>query len=452
MDWLKQAKKYEKEFLDVIVPLLQIPTVLEKYDQEDKEYPFGEPIRKALDFVLAKGKEYGFKTKDIDHYAGYIEQGEGEEQIGILGHLDVVPAGGKWTYPPFSATVKDGKIYARGSMDDKGPSVAALIAMKMIDDANIPLKKRIRLIFGCDEESGMRGVKRYIEKETMPDIGFAPDADFPLIYGEKGIFSFDILGYGDDDLLESMRAGERYNIVPDECVAILKKDLSTEFTAFLQLKGYQGETDGKKYVIYGQSSHAAWPQHGVNAVFLMTEFLREHTNHPLIRFIDNCLLFDHTGEKLGIDCYDELMKELTINTALVRMENNNFYVGCNIRYPRNYDFEAGVVKITEKATKYGLKFETESNSPSHFVSPDDPFVQTLYKAYQKYTNDFVSPMMTIGGGTYARVLKKAVAFGAAFPGDPDLAHQPDEYLEIDKLLVTAAIYAEAIEKLAGFGE
>ncbi len=449
MDWLKIAKTYEPEYIEKVTKLLQIPTALEKYDPNNFEAPFGENIRKALDFMLDSAAIDGFKTADIEHYSGHIEMGKGKEILGILGHLDVVPAGGKWNDGPFSATLKDGKIYARGAMDDKGPTVAAYFAMKMIKDQNIQLNKRVRLILGCDEESGMRGIKRYLETEDMPDIGFAPDADFPLIYGEKGIFSFDITGAQDDQLIKSISAGERYNVVPDKCEALLKKDLKVEFMQYLADFNYSGEVDGDKYTIYGKNAHAALPFLGVNAIFLMIGFLKDYTTHPAVKFIKNYLLFDHYGKNLGINYEDVEMKELTINTALITFDGNKFKLGCNIRYPKGYDFEAGLTKIAACAKSVDTEFAILGNSPFHYISPKDPLVKTLHEAYIKYTDDKETPLLTIGGGTYARVLKKAVAFGAGFPGEEDLAHQPNEYLVVENMLKTAAIYAEAIEKLAG---
>ena len=225
MNWLAIAKQYEQEYIEKTQALLRIPTVLEKYEPNNLEAPFGRSIRKALDHMLTTAEIEGFKTKNIFNYAGHIEMGEGKEILAVLGHLDVVPTGGKWDFDPFGATLKDGKIFARGAMDDKGPTIAAYIAFRMVQDQKIKLNKRVRLILGCDEESGMRCIKTYLEHEEMPDLGFAPDAEFPLIYAEKGNFSFDIVGNENDPLVKSMQAGERYNVVPDECVAVLKKDV-----------------------------------------------------------------------------------------------------------------------------------------------------------------------------------------------------------------------------------
>ena len=448
MNWYEIAKTYEAEYIQKTRTLLQIPSVLDEYNP-NHPHPFGQAIQDALDFMLDTAEKDGFITKNIDNYAAHIEMGSGDEILGILGHLDVVPTGGKWNEPPFSAYMKDGKIYARGSMDDKGPTMAAYLAMRMIQDQQIPLKKRVRLILGCDEESGMRCIRHYLEKEQMPDLGFAPDAEFPLIYAEKGNFSFDIIGPIDDELIQSIEAGDRYNVVPDECKAILKKDVSTHFLAYLSKHQLAGKVNGNEYVIYGKNAHAAWPYLGVNAIYLMMEFLKDHTQNGIVQFAYQHLHFDHYGKKLGIAYHDEEMKDLTLNTAFIHTENNQFRIGCNIRFPIRYPFEEMIQNAHLNAQFYHLDLIRHRKSDPHYVSPNDPLIRTLHQAYIKYTNDTTTPLLTIGGGTYARTLKKAVAFGPNMPGAEDLAHQPNEYLIIEDMLIAAAIYAESIVALAG---
>jgi len=449
MDWLSIAKKYQDEYVTLVKKLLKIPTVLEEYKPENKSAPFGKDIKKALDLMLKTGETDGFIVKNIDNYAGHIEMGEGEEILGVLGHLDVVPAGGKWHNSPFSAYEADGKIYARGAMDDKGPTIAAYLAMKMIKDQGIKLNKKVRLILGCDEESGMRGIERYLEKEKMPDIGFAPDAEFPLIYAEKGIYSFNLEGKFEDDLIASLQAGERYNVVPDECVVVVKKNLQKEFIKFLQDTNTHGRVYKDTYTVYGKNAHAAWPHLGNNAIYLMVSFLKQHTDNTIIKFIDKYLSNDHLGKKLGIEVFDNEMKELTLNTGFIHYDGVNAKLGVNIRYPKNYDFTKGQKKIIKAGEEFNLVYKEMGNSTPHYISPDDPLVKTLHEAYKRYTGDHDSKIMSIGGGTYARILKKAVAFGPNLPGKEDLAHQPNEYLVIKDMIVAAAIYAESIVMLAG---
>lgn len=449
MNWFDVAKDYEQEYVHLVKKLLKIPTVLDEYNPTNKTAPFGKEIKKALDLMLKTGEDDGFVVKNIDNYAGHIEMGKGEEILGILGHLDVVPAGGKWHNPPFSAYEVDGKIFARGAMDDKGPTVAAYIAMKMIKDNGIKLNKTVRLILGTDEESGMRGIKRYLEKEKMPDIGFAPDAEFPLIYAEKGIYSFDVVGEFEDDLIQSLKAGERYNVVPDECVVVLKKNLQKEFIKYLNDNKIHGRVYKDTYTIFGKNAHAAWPHLGVNAIYLMINFLVQHSKNPFVKFIDKYLNADHLGKKLKIDTFDKEMKDLTINTGFINFESDKGKIGVNIRYPRNYDFKVNEEKILKACEELKLTYKFESNSNPHYVSPQDDLVKSLHEAYIKYTGDYDTKLLTIGGGTYARILKKAVAFGPNLPGNEDLAHQPNEYLIIKDMLIAASIYAESIVMLAG---
>ncbi len=449
MDWLKIARTYEQEYIEKTQALLRIPTVLEKYDPNNIDEPFGRDIKRALDFVLTMAEIDGFKTRNVMNHAGHIELGEGKDIIGILTHIDVVPTGGKWDSDPFGAIVRDGKIFARGAIDDKGPTMASYLALKMIKDQGVKLNKRVRLIIGCDEESGMRCIKKYKEYEDLPDIGFSPDAEFPLIYAEKGNFSFDVTGLENDDLIASINAGERYNVVPDECVAVLKKDVSAAFRAWAAQNGRQIKVEGDRYTVYGKNAHGAWPMNGLNAIFLMADFLKTVTTSGFVRFLDKHLTHDHFGVKLGIDTFDPEMKELTLNTAIVRYADGAFRIGCNIRFPRNFEFAKKTAKIGEAAAAFGFTYVPQRHSEPHYVSPTDPLVKTLEGAYRKYTGDVKNPIFTIGGGTYARELKKAVAFGPCMPGDEEMAHQPNEYVVIQDMLVAAAIYAESIEILAG---
>lgn len=449
MNWLEIAKNYEEDFKRIVKDVLQMPTVLEAYEPENLDAPFGKDIRKALDYMLDLGKNDGFKVKNIDNYAGHIEMGQGDEVVGVLGHLDVVPAGGKWHQPPFSAYEEDGKIYARGAMDDKGPTIAAYIAFKMIQDQGIQLNKKVRLILGCDEESGMRGIVRYLEKEQMPDLGFAPDAEFPLIYAEKGIYSFIYSGKVTDKLIVSMDAGDRFNVVPDECSVRLSENMTAEFNKYLKDNKLQGDILDDIYTVYGKNAHAAMPYLGVNAISLMVGFLVKHTNNPFIHMLDKYLTNDHLGKKLAIQITDKEMHDLTFNLSFIHYDGKDVNIGLNIRYPKNYNFEEGEKKIIKAGKEFALTYKSMGHSKPHYVSPEDPLIKKLHQAYIKYTGDTETPIMSIGGGTYARVLKKAVAFGPALPHDEELAHQPNEYLKIKDMINACAIYAESIVELAG---
>ncbi|MDF2699718.1 MAG: putative dipeptidase [Haloplasmataceae bacterium] len=444
-------KKYHQAFLKDITGLLQIPSVLTEFDAS-KEHPFGDDIHKAFEYMLNLGKKDGFTVKNVDNYAGHLEIGEGDEILGILCHLDVVPVGDGWKFPPFSATVEDGKIIARGALDDKGPTMAAYYAVKMLKDLNVKFNKKVRIILGLDEESGWRCVNHYFKKEKMPNVGFAPDANFPLIYGEKGMITSQFTGSVVPNGLYELNFGERTNVVPDKAYAIVNKEFEPVFNKFLGENNYNGEVkpfNESKIQIYayGKNAHAMEPDHGLNAGFILLQFLNIHFNNQFVKFAYERLAFDSRAHKLGVNYTNDIMGDLTLNVGVCKYNNGEFKILLNFRYPIEFNSESMKAKMNELADKYNFKYEVLTESKPHFVDPNSDLVKTLHQAYIKYTGDDLTPIMTIGGGTYARSLKNAVAFGPEMPGKEALIHQPNEYAELEDLHKAVAIYAEAIYNL-----
>jgi len=447
VDFLTYVVEHERAILEEVKALCRIPSVLDRFDPES-ETPFGEGIAKALSHMLKQAKADGFVTKNVRNYAGHIEYGEGEELIGILCHLDVVPAHTEgWSTPPFHPVVKDGKLYGRGTMDDKGPLIAAYFALKFLKDLGVKFHRRVRLIMGTDEETAWRGIKEYFKMEEMPTFGFSPDATFPLIHGEKGLFNFELKGkYANDELL-SFKSGERFNMVPDTAECTLSIDLKKEFTAFLKYNGYKGKIEGNTYKVFGKNAHAMSPHLGVNAAFILASFLHEHIDNPFIRLIRERFAFDPYGEKLNIAHKDEEMKSFTVNPGVFRYAPEGGSVVVNCRYPKGFNLRSSALKIKNAAQKYGYTYERTFHLPIHYVSKEDPLVTSLMDAYQKITNDFESEPHTIGGGTFARALDKGVAFGMLMPGRKDSTHQIDEHVYVKDLIEATAIYMEAIYTL-----
>jgi succinyl-diaminopimelate desuccinylase len=449
MNFLNEVRKNKDELIKSLINLLQIDTVLVE-QPENKEAPFGEGIKEALLYVLQLGESMGFKTKNVDNIAGHIEYGEGEEIIGVLCHLDVVPAGDGWRYPPFSGTVEDDKIFARGALDDKGPLMSSLYALKVLKDSNVKINKRIRLIIGTDEETDWRGINRYLEVCEMPTLGFSPDAEFPIIYGEKGIMSIDITSHYHDDKLISLNSGDRYNVVPEKAVAVINDDLTKHYEAFLNnnhLKGKTTVVDGYQSIeLIGKGAHAMEPKNGVNALVNLACFLNQYLDNPLIKFIGEKLT-DSRFKDLELDFNDKEMGDLTVNVAVGKINQDGGKVGLNLRYPINWDKDAFVSKLQKIAKEYKLDVDVIKNSNPHFVDKNSELVKTLHQAYIMYTGDESTPLLTIGGGTYARALKNAVAFGMLMPGRPDVVHEVDEYIFIADLMTSTAIYATAMAEL-----
>jgi len=461
MDFLIMANERKEEMVQDLKQLIQIQSVLDE-ESKREDAPFGEGPKKALEWMLEKASKDGFKVKNVDHYAGHIEMGEGEEILGILCHVDVVPAGENWTYPPFEGVIKDGKLYGRGAIDDKGPTMAAYLAMKMIRDAEIPLFKRVRMIIGTDEESGFRCVEHYFQKEVMPDIGFAPDADFPLINAEKGIALLEFSQKGplsEEEQLVSFQAGNRHNMVPDLAKAVVKNvsaDFEEKFYEYFKQFGeevaFAREEDKVIITVTGKSAHAMEPEKGKNAAVMLAKFLNRHlttdSSKAFVSFLEDAFS-DVYGKALGLDYADEMSGQTTLNAGVVSFDvekGGNIVV--SMRYSVTYPYEEKIQKAKELLKNSSFSLHVISNSSPHYIPEEDEFIQTLLKVYRRYTGDNRKPLST-GGGTYARTLKKGVAFGSLFPGEPDVAHQKDEYVVIDNLVKAAAIYAEAIVELAG---
>lgn len=447
IDFLQLAKKYKDEAIDLLYKVLKYNTVLTKYDP-NSDAPFGEGNKECLEFFLKNAQNDGFNVLNCDNYAGHIEYGKGEELLGVLGHLDVVPTPGDWLSDPFTPTLRDGRIYARGAADDKGPVVAAYIGLKIIKDLNLDISKRVRIILGCDEESGSRCLKHYFKKEEMPGFGFSPDAEYPLIYGEKAFQCFKILGTLDkSSVIKSWISGERTNIVPDYTEVVLNGDYKKEFNEFLKANNYDGRIEGDKYITLGKNAHGSIPQNGLNSNYVMASFINIINPCNFTLFLDKYFSFDYDGTKLGIDIDTKQMGHLSLNPGIIRIENGNIFMHVDCRVPSNDHFDI-IKRRLEYATKeYDLEYELDEPVFMHYVDPDSNLVQTLYNVYKDISGDTVNKPFTIGGGTYAKFIPNCVAFGPIFPGDEDCIHCPNEYVDIDCFIKNIAIYAKSIYEL-----
>ncbi|PIJ97647.1 dipeptidase PepV [Lysinibacillus sphaericus] len=466
MDWLQAAKERQDELVQELQELVQINSVLDE-DTKTTEVPFGNGPLQALEWLLAKGQKEGLLTKNVDNYAGHIEMGTGEELLGILCHVDVVPVGDEadWTYPPFSGTVADGRLYARGAIDDKGPTVAAWMAMKLVKDAGIQLDKRVRMIIGTDEETGFRCVDHYFKQEEMPSIGFAPDADFPLINAEKGIaelvFSQNKVSDATKEQLLLFNAGKRPNMVPDLAEASIQHasaEFEQNFQTFLSKNQLDGSLlmEDSRYIITikGKAAHAMEPEKGINAAVYLAAFLQQEltteSSKQFVDFIADVFYQDHYGHQLELQFEDAMSGQTTLNPGIVSYDvSKGGSLVISMRYSVSYPFDEKITEAQRLVVKRGFSLDIQDDSKPHYVSEDDPFIQTLAAIYRRQSGDTETPLLSTGGGTYARVLKKGVAFGMLFPGEQDVAHRADEFVVIENLVKAAAIYAEAIVELAG---
>jgi succinyl-diaminopimelate desuccinylase len=475
MDWYGEVLNRKESLLVDLHKLLEIESTKDVGSASDAE-PMGSNVAKALEYMLDLSSKQGFKTKNHDGFYGYAEYGSktNQEHIAILGHLDVVPATGQWTSPPFEPTIREGKLYARGAIDDKGPTMAAFYAVKLLKELELPMKRNVRLIFGTDEESGMSCLKKYRSVEEPPVAGFAPDAMFPIIHAEKGQMHVKcVLNFqppeGEDEIyspirLVSFTSGERPNMVPETATATVLGDMTSiknQYNDYLEKQGLTGDislsanNEAATLTLYGRSVHSMEPFKGENAAVALAHFLVDlsfdKNDQHFLSFIDELFYKEHHGKKLGIDHTDEVTGDLTVNPAIFHYENKQGFVQLNIRYPVSAEAETIEKQLTDVVEKHYFSLTELRNKNPHHVDENTPMIKALQKAYQEET-DKEPTLLSSGGNTYASLLPNCVAYGAVFPGKLMTAHQKDEYIEVDDLLKATAIYAHAIYLLANMEE
>lgn len=399
------------------------------------EYPYGEETYRALEYCLNLCKQFGFKTKKCKNYMGYAEIGQGAKLMGILVHVDVVPAGTGWNTNPFQGIVIGDKIFGRGVIDDKGPAVAVIYAMKDILDSNIPLDKRIRIIFGCSEENGnWTDMEFYKRTEEVPDFGFTPDADFPLIYAEKGIAILNLKMPKVLAGVETIEGGEVSNMVAATCV--------------VTLVGNNGEKICVEKI--GKSAHGSMPYLGVNAIGLAMKEINQMEKEGklscnIARFYMETIGETVNGELLNCHLVDDVTGEITINAGVIKADEKDITITLDIRIPIGFAVEDVIDRISKKVNKYGVSVELIEMEKSVFLDKKSPYILGLMEAYKEITGDDTQPM-TMGGGTYARAMDNIVAFGPTFPGRECTEHQPNENVLIEDLYQARKIYRLAMEK------
>lgn len=465
--------EFEKEavIFETLSRLLQFPGVYTGADA-GAGHPYGKANTDALAYFLELGRSDGFHTVNHDNQVGYIQFGDQEDYIGVLCHLDVVPAGNYWTEDPFGGRIAEDRIYGRGALDDKGPAVASYFALKALKESGVVLDKSIRLILGLNEETGSACVKHYRTKEKPPVAGFTPDADFPVIYAEKGITTFALKRQfarnhmGGAIELISVSGGTVVNMVPDYCEATLvvvdetyaRGALSLAVADFNSRHDLALQVVSEGHVVTlklrGVSAHASTPQVGRNAISYMMTFLSEL---PLgkgdlvdaIRAYTELIGLEYHGDAMGMGLSDEASGKLTLNVGTLHLDQDGIDVHCNVRYPVTLDGQA-VYNETFKGLVKEAGFDYEA---SHDVAPivhdrDGALVETLMAVYREHTGDLAAEPICIGGGTYARSMANIVAFGPLFPHTHDTMHQADEYVTKADLLLMTKMFADAMYRLA----
>lgn len=457
-------EEHKEQMLEDICKLCSINS---EKAQEKPGMPYGEGNRRALDAAMAMAESYGFSTRNYDNRVGTADLNDLPAQLDILAHLDVVPAGEGWTVTePYAPLVKDGRIYGRGTADDKGPAVAALYAMRAVKEMGIPLKKNVRLILGTDEECGSSDIEYYYAVEQEAPMTFSPDAEYPVINVEKGRleghFTAEFEASRALPRLVSIQAGTKSNVVPGKAHAVVEgisqEELERAVKTVREKTGISFDIMEKKGCMHitavGAGAHASTPQEGQNALTGILELILALPLAPcrqleLLGSLQALIPHGDTqGQALGIAMSDEISGALTLALSLLKVDGSAIDGVFDSRCPvcANEDNVLHVVK--QKMAHSGITLHNDSMRPPHHVDGDSLFVKTLLKVYEDYTGQKGHCEYT-GGGTYVHDLKSGVAFGAAMPGTDNRMHGADEFAVVDELVISAKMFAQVITELCG---
>lgn len=386
--------------------------------------PFGEGAARCLEFYLSLAEFLGFKTVNYDNYVGEVTFGSGKD-FAVLAHLDVVPEGSGWTHEPFGGQidVENKRIWGRGAMDDKGPAIIALYALKALKDEGFRPSRKIKLILGCNEESGWKCIDHYNEVATMPEEGISPDADFPVIYAEKGILHIRSF-FPAKGNFSGLKGGDRVNMVCDYCEVVAPYDEQCA-------KKYGVKAQDGKIVARGRSAHGSTPDKGINAIRPVLEYL------GLTDIAKT--LFD---DKFGLAHLEDETGRLTLSPDVIEQGEDGIFVTSDIRYPATMKQS----DITDILDETGVKYEIVHAQQPLFNDKDSKLITTLLGVYNEVCGTHAEPL-AIGGGTYARALKYGAAFGPEEDGEESTIHQANEYITFEKIEKCFKIYKLALERL-----
>lgn len=455
MDLNTCVDSLQQDMIDCLQENIRIPSV---QGPALPDAPYGIEVKRCLEHALDAARKLGFRTVNMDNQVGWCEYGDGEEMIAVLGHLDVVPAGDGWSCDPWGGEIIDGRIMGRGTTDDKGPSIAALFALAALRDSGLPIRRRIRLLFGCNEETGSNDMKYYLAHGgEKPVMGFTPDAEYPVINGEKGIinatFSRKLNQTGDLKIL-SISGGTAPNVVP--AAASARLSCSPALAASLsRLKAHKvtftAIDEGVLVEAEGVSAHGASPEEGENAIGRLLIALDtlpfEGETAEAIHFLATFLGMETDGRSAGIGLRDEVSGGLTLNLGVLTADETAMTLKINYRYPVTKAYKDCAPGFNAAFRLAGFTLDSETHKEKLYIPENSELVSTLLRVYREQTGLDGNPK-SIGGGTYAKALPNTLAFGPIFPGDEVREHKGDEYITIERLVQNARIIANAMYAMA----
>lgn len=458
-------KEHKDEFLKDLGSLVAVPSV-SKYDAESKDYPYGKECKKVLEVMASIIKGYGFSSiNDDNQYQMLTWKGEKDSAIGIFSHLDVVPEGPGWKYPPYELTVEDDMLIGRGTGDNKGPALAVLYALRYLKEKGWKPKNSIVHFFGVNEECGMQDIQYFTKRNAMPLFSLIPDSSFPVCYGEKGVMELDCeADMGAESALVCWKSGVASNSVPALCEAVVDICFDEAYGCLKDVSNIEIENENGKTRItaHGIAAHAAFPEGSESAQNIMCEALLKLPSLPEcdVRLLKSILklFYDYYGEGIGVPLADDISGKLTHvgGFSYIDGKKRKFVQNINIRYIITADYDKMVKDITETLAENGFSLTRIHNSAPMYVDRNLPIISRLTEICNSYFGMDMKPFV-MGGGTYARKLKNAVGYGPGLPNErsvfgPDRGkgHQPDEYINMSKLENGFLVYVEALVELDKF--
>ncbi len=447
-NWIEEHKE---EYVADLQEFARIKSV-SREDLAEPGAPFGPDCRKMLDFALKRCKEYGFETCDNDGYYGDSWIGERKTAVGIIGHLDVVPEGDNWQYPPYAATRLGDFLIGRGVGDNKSACVMAIYVMRMVRDLDIPFTNGVRAIFGCSEETGMQDMVHLVENKQQPPVSVVPDGGFPVNYAQKGMMSGD-MSIEKGDVIVSFTGGEVKNMVPPYAQAVLTVSADEAKVKLDDTVTVEAAEEGCVVSAVGKAAHAAGPQNGINAILLLSTALAksgllDEVSQKAMASI-SYMCSDNDGAHAGIACEDPETGKTTMSCGVSTTKNGRITLSLDCRLSIATDLEQCENNFRSFAAAQGFTVDILDVEKPFYMPKDDPRINMLRMVCKEYGGIDAEPY-TMGGGTYSRAVPNAITYGAGLMGrgermdfGPGMggAHQPNEQVYIPNLLEALKLIA-----------
>lgn len=402
--------------------------------------PSGEGVHRALEYVLELGRSLGFRAENIDGYAGHIEYGEGDQLAAVLTHVDTVELGEGWTYPPLEARIVGDLLYGRGASDNKYAVITAIYSLYALKEAGIKPSRRMRVIFGTREETGMTDMDYYFAKEPLPDFGFVTDGGYPIANAEKGSLTVELIQRLErrESWLEC-EVGDSPNVIPAYAEACFRTEQ--------QVIGIEQAS--------GKAGHAAFPDDGINAIAGLIAKLSVHSSmnnlaaESFIQFAAKHIGHEVRGETLGIAFSDETYGDVTVSIGLMMIKRDWASLVLDIRYPIGASKDHIIEQLKRAASSANIDCRVEKDLPVIYVDPESELIRRLSHAYELVTGQ-PAKLYAMAGGTYAKKLRNSgVIFGPSFPGSPPTNfHRADEHISIKSMLRHAEVCTQALYELS----